>query len=95
MRKTLFAVNSTVEPSVFFIEKISFSLKLFSGHFYGQSFIKTVRGPLIGFSQMGKSEMRQFFEFLLVLYIFFYFLVCVHHNNYNIGFNFQYKIYCP
>ena len=26
--------------------KISFSFKLFSSHFYGQSFIKTVRGPL-------------------------------------------------
>ena len=35
-----------IEPTIFFIEKISFSLKLFSGHFYGQSFIKTVRGPL-------------------------------------------------
>ena len=34
-----------VEPTFFFIEKTSFSLKLFSGHFYGQSFIKTVRGP--------------------------------------------------
>ena len=34
-----------VEPTIFFIEKISFSLKLFSGHFYGQSLIKTVRGP--------------------------------------------------
>ena len=39
--------KSRVEPTIFFIEKISFSLKLFSGHFYGQSFIKTVRGPLI------------------------------------------------
>ena len=38
--------KSSVEPTIFFIEKISFSLKLFSGHFYGQSFIKTVRGPL-------------------------------------------------
>ena len=28
------------------MEKLSFSLKLFSGHFYGQSFIKTVQGPL-------------------------------------------------
>ena len=38
--------KSRVEPTIFFIEKkISFSLKLFSGHFYGQSFIKTVRGP--------------------------------------------------
>ena len=38
--------KSRVEPTIFFIEKISFSLKLFSGHFYGKSFIKTVRGPL-------------------------------------------------
>ena len=37
--------KSRIEPTIFFIEKISFSLKLFSGHFYGQSFIKTVRGP--------------------------------------------------
>ena len=37
--------KSRVEPTIFFIEKISFSLKLFPGHFYGQSFIKTVRGP--------------------------------------------------
>ena len=35
-----------VKASIFFIEKISFSLKLLSGHFYGQTFIKTVRGPL-------------------------------------------------
>ena len=33
--KTAFAVNSRVKPSIFFIEKISFSLKLFSGNFYG------------------------------------------------------------
>ena len=38
--------KSRVEPTIFFIEKILFSLKLFSDHFYGQSFIKTVRGPL-------------------------------------------------
>ena len=38
--------KSRVESTIFFIEKISFSMKLFSGHFYGQSFIKTVRGPL-------------------------------------------------
>ena len=37
--------KSRIEPTIFLIEKISFSLKLFSGHFYGQSFIKTVRGP--------------------------------------------------
>ena len=30
------------------MEKQSFSLKLLSGDFYGQSFIKTVRGPLQG-----------------------------------------------
>ena len=40
-----FVDKSRVEPTIFFIEKISFSLKLFSGHIYGQSFIKTVRGP--------------------------------------------------
>ena len=40
-----FADNLRVEPTIVFMEKISFSLKLFSGHFYGQSFIKTVRGP--------------------------------------------------
>ena len=40
--------KSRVELTISFIEKISFSLKLFSGHFYGQSFIKTVRGPLEG-----------------------------------------------
>ena len=28
------------------MEKISFSLKLFSDHFYMQSLIETVRGPL-------------------------------------------------
>ena len=45
--KTAFVDKSSVEPTIFFIEKISFSLKLFSGHFYGQSFIKTVRVPFI------------------------------------------------
>ena len=44
--KTAFVDKSMVEPTIFFIEKISFSLKLFSDHFDGQSFIKTVRGPL-------------------------------------------------
>ena len=42
--KNTFADNSKVEPTIFFME-ISFSLKKKSGHFYGQSFIKTVRGP--------------------------------------------------
>ena len=43
--KNNFADNSSVEPAIFLMEKLSFSMKLFSGHFYGQSFIKTVRGP--------------------------------------------------
>ena len=42
-----FVDKSRIEPIIFLIEKISFSLKLFSGHFYGQSFIKTVRGPFV------------------------------------------------
>ena len=42
--RTVFVDKLRVEPTNFFIEKISFSLKLFSGHFYGRSFIKTVRG---------------------------------------------------
>ena len=33
------------KPTTFSTEKISFSLKLLSGHFYGQFCIKTVRGP--------------------------------------------------
>ena len=45
--ETAFVDISRVEPTIFFIEKILFSLKLFSGHFYGQSIIKTVRGPFI------------------------------------------------
>ena len=45
--KTASVDNSRVKATIFFIEKISFSMKLFSGHFYGQSFIKTVRGPYI------------------------------------------------
>ena len=43
--KNTFADNSRVEPTIILMEKLSFSLKLFPGHFYGQSFIKTVRGP--------------------------------------------------
>ena len=45
--KKTFADNSRVEPTIFLMEKLSVSLKLFSGHFSGQSFIKTVRGPLV------------------------------------------------
>ena len=32
------------EPTIVSMEKISISLKFLSGHYYGQSFIKTVRG---------------------------------------------------
>ena len=39
--KPAFVDKSRVEPTIFFIEKILFSLNFFSGHFYGQSFIKT------------------------------------------------------
>ena len=46
MRKNTFVDNSRVEIIIFLMEKLSFSFKLVSGHFYGQSFIKTVRGPL-------------------------------------------------
>ena len=49
--KTAFVDKSRVEPTIFFIEKISFTLKLFSGHFYGQSFIKTVRGPWLSYDK--------------------------------------------
>ena len=48
-RSNSFRTDSEIKDheGIFFIEKISFSLKLFSGHFYGQSFIKTVRGPFM------------------------------------------------
>ena len=42
--KNTFADNLRVESTIFLMEKLSFSLKLSSGHFYSQSFIKTVRG---------------------------------------------------
>ena len=56
--------KSRVEPTLFFIEKISFSLKFFSGHFYGQSFIKTVRGPCLWCA--AKKE----FQFAYMIFIF-------------------------
>ena len=37
-----FADNSRVGSTIILMEKLSFSLKLFSDDFYGQSFIKTV-----------------------------------------------------
>ena len=54
--KTAFLVKSSVQPTIFFIEKLSFSLKPFSGHFYGQSFIKTIRGPLNFHYEFLRSE---------------------------------------
>ena len=47
MRKNTFTDDSKGDLTIFLMEKLSFSLKLFSGHFYGQSFIKTVQGPLV------------------------------------------------
>ena len=44
------------------IEKIWFLLKLFSGHFYGQSFIKTVRGPLYIVSSQGNNQISNDFS---------------------------------
>ena len=51
-----FVDKSSVEPSIFFIEKIFFSLKLFSGDFYGQSFIKIVRGPYLVSTVVSSTE---------------------------------------
>ena len=56
------ADNSRVEPTILFMEKISFSLILFSGHFYGQSFIKTIRGP---FDWSAKIKLRCYSIFRL------------------------------
>ena len=58
MRKNFFADNSRVEPTIFLMEKLSFSLKLFTGHFYGQSFIiKTVQGPLVKAISLLRNEL--------------------------------------
>ena len=46
--KTAFVDKSRVEPTFFFIEK----MKLFSGHFSGQSFIKTVRLEVLSVCNM-------------------------------------------
>ena len=46
MRTLLLWISRGLNLLSFSEKKISFSLKLFSGNFYGQSFIKTVRGPL-------------------------------------------------
>ena len=42
--KNPFVDNSSAEPTLFSMEKNVVFLNLLSGHFYGQSFIKSVRG---------------------------------------------------
>ena len=64
--KNTFADNSRVEPTIFLMEKLSFSLKFLSGDFYGQSFIETVRGPLHGESY--KTGIQAGFYFSLHLH---------------------------
>ena len=44
--KTFFADNSRAEATIIAMKNISYILKLLSGHFYGQPFIKTFLGPL-------------------------------------------------
>ena len=61
MRKNTFTDNSRGGPTIFLMEKLLFSLKLFSGHFYGQSFIKTVRSP---YKQIKMHVMRGSRKFL-------------------------------
>ena len=41
--------KSRVEPTIFFIEKNIIFFETFLWSFYGQSFIKTVRGPYVYF----------------------------------------------
>ena len=45
IRKDTFADNFRVEPTIFFMKKLSSFFNFFSGQFYRQSFIRTVRGP--------------------------------------------------
>ena len=66
-KKNTFADNSRVGPTIILIEKLSFSLKLFSGDFYGQSFIKTVRGPFIIPSVVNYQDGQQISMYLYVL----------------------------
>ena len=70
-----------VEPIIFFIEKIALSLKLFSGHFYGQIFIKTVRGPY----HRRAYKAVVFCVLFFVVVFFFYF----HYKNVNVQMNGQ------
>ena len=50
---------------------------------------------LTGFSPKGRLKMRHFFLSFCKLKTTSHFLVSVHHNNYNIGINYQFLIYCP
>ena len=59
-----------VEPTIFLIEKISLSLKLFSGHFYGQSFIKTVQGP---FQVLTGLQIRYWPKLGILMYLYGHF----------------------
>ena len=47
MGKALLQTKSRAEPTFFFMAKTTFSLKLSLGYFYGQSLIKTARGPSV------------------------------------------------
>ena len=56
--------NSRIGPTIILMEKLSFSLKLFSGDFYGQSFIKTVRVPFIVSSAVNYQDGQQISMYL-------------------------------
>ena len=75
--KTAFVDKLRVGPTIYFIEKISFCLKLFSGHFYGQSFIKTVRGPLPLWTRNVFSNHTHFtYQLMLILLILLFWKHC-------------------
>ena len=48
--KTACVYKSRVEPTIFFIEQISFSLKLFSGHFKGNPSLRLSEVLLYNFT---------------------------------------------
>ena len=65
--KNTCAYNLRVEITIFFMEKILFSLKLFFNHFYGQSFIKTVRGPLTKTGRIFATFTESFYKNMWIL----------------------------
>ena len=82
MRKNIFADNSRVENTIILMEKLSFSLKLVSGHFYGQSFIKTVRGPLFKLWPWGQKMRPPWRSLVLCIgYIENTLKICVSDNK--------------